>query len=181
MKKYILLFIWTVICAIFLYLANCSKPLDITRVQESAPDTVFVSDTVTFTDTLYTDTTFIDTLYVDTTTIDTLYVDTTFVDTVYIDSMFCARLSSHRQEIVWILFNQPGTYQLDFLAIAERIRRSQTLVIDIGGSSYSWRPGLELEFSVEQDLGQNAVIRVMSTPPHAYGQAIDICLRVRRP
>ncbi|UCC79698.1 MAG: hypothetical protein JSW64_15775, partial [Candidatus Zixiibacteriota bacterium] len=140
MKKLILFLIWAVIFIGLLYLANCSKPLDVDEIIQAPPDTVFVSDTVTFTDTLYADTTFIDTLIIDTLIIDTLYIDTTIVDTVFIDSVYCARLSSHRQEIVWILFNQPGTYQLDFLAIAERIRRSQTLVIDIDGSSYSWCP-----------------------------------------
>lgn len=177
----IILFLWLTASMGFLYLAHCSKPLDIDEILQAPPDTIFVSDTVTFTDTLYADTTFIDTLIIDTLIIDTLYIDTTIVDTVFIDSMFCARLSSHRQEIVWILFNQPGTYQLDFLAITERIRRSQTLIIDIDGSNYSWRPGVQFEFSVEQDLDQYAVIRIMSTPPHAYGQAIDICLRAQQP
>lgn len=181
MKKIVLIFIWLAAALGFLYLANCSKPLDIDRIVETGPDTVYVSDTVTITDTLYNDTTIIDTLIVDTLIVDTLIIDSTIVDTVYVDSMFCARLSSHRQEIVWILFNQPGTYQLDFLAIAQRIRRSQTLELNIDDSSYSWRPADNFEFSVEQNLGQYAVIRIKSTPAHAYGQAIDICLRVSEP
>jgi hypothetical protein len=174
MKNYISFTLWAAICAGFIYLANCSKPLDIDRIQEISPDTVFVSDTI-----IFTDTTIVDTVIIDTTIIDTVYIDTTFIDTVYVDSMYCARLSSHRQEIVWILFNQPGTYQLEFLAIAERIRRSQSLVIDIDGTSYTWQPGINFEFSIEQNLDQYAVIRVTSTPPHAYGQAIDICLNVK--
>ena len=179
MRKYVLLPIWAVICVGFIYLANCSKPLDIDEIIQAPPDTIFVSDTITFTDTLYTDTTFIDTLIIDTLIIDTLYIDTTIVDTVYIDSMFCARLSSHRQEIVWLLFNQEGLYQLEFLAITERIRHSQTIAIDIDGQIYSWRPGESNELLIEQYLDQYAVIRIVSVPPHAYGQAIDICLRVR--
>jgi hypothetical protein len=175
MRKIIILFLWLITCAGFLYLSNCSRPLDIDRIIEASPDTVFISDT------LYNDTTIIDTLIVDTLIIDTLIIDSTIVDTVFIDSMFCARLSSHRREIVWILFNQPGTYRLDFLAIAERIRRSQTLEINIDGTAYSWRPADNFEFSVEQNLGRYAVIRIESTPAHAYGQAIDICLRVSEP
>lgn len=174
MKKMFVLFVWLSVSAGFLYLMNCSKPLDIDSILENGPDTVFISDTLT--DTLYNDTTIIDTLI-----IDTLIIDSTIVDTVFIDSMFCARLNSHRQEIVWILFNEPGIYQLDFLAIAERIRRSQTLNVDIDGHSYSWVPAEDFHFSVEQNLGQYAVIRISSTPAHAYGQAIDICLQVSEP
>jgi len=168
MKKLILLSIWGFVSFGFLYLANCSKPLDIDEIIQAPPDTVFVSDTIIFTDTLYSDTTFV----------DTLFIDTTFVDTIYIDTMFCARLSSHRQEIVWMLFNQEGLYQLEFLAITERIRHSQTLVIDIDGQSFSWRPADNNELLIEQNLDQYAAIRIISVPPHAYGQAIDICLRV---
>jgi hypothetical protein len=175
MRKMIVLFVWLTASVVFIYLANCSRPLDIDRIIEAGPDTVFVSDTV------YNDTTIIDTLIIDTLIIDTLIIDTLIVDTVYIDSMYCGRLSSHRQEIVWILFNQPGNYRLDFLAIAERIRRSQTLEINIDGNSYSWRPGDNFEFSVEQNLGRYAVIRIKSMPAHAYGQPIDICLRVSEP
>jgi hypothetical protein len=181
MKRVILIALWAFAGLGFLYLSNCSRPLDIDRIVNSPPDTVFVSDTVIFNDTLFTDTTIIDTVIIDTTIIDTVYVDTTFIDTVYIDSMYCARLSSHRQEVVWILFNQPGTYQLDFLAITERIRRSQTLTVDIDGTTYSWRPGIDFEFSVEQTIGQYAIIRVSSEAPHAYGQAIDICLNIKEP
>ena len=181
MRKYVLLPIWAVICVGFIYLANCSKPLDANDIGLASPDTIFVTDTITFSDTLYADTTFIDTLIIDTLIIDTLYIDTTIVDTVYIDSMFCARLSSHRQEIAWLLFNQEGLYRLEFRAITERIRRSQTLVIDIEGEIYSWRPADNNELFIEQYLDQHAIVRVASVPPHAYGQAIDICLRVRKP
>jgi len=179
MRKMFVLFVWLSVSAGFLYLMNCSKPLDIERIKETGPDTIFITDTLT--DTLYNDTTIIDTLIIDTLIIDTLIIDSTIVDTIYIDSMFCARLSSHRREIVWILFNEPGLYQLDFLAIAERIRRSQTLNVDIDGQVYSWIPAEDFHFSVEQTLGQYAVIRITSTPAHAYGQAIDICLRVSEP
>jgi len=152
MKKLILLSIWGFVSFGFLYLANCSKPLDIDEIIQAPPDTVFVSDTIIFTDTLYSDTTFV----------DTLFIDTTFVDTIY-------------QEIVWMLFNQEGLYQLEFLAITERIRSSQTLVIDIDGQSFSWRPADNNELLIEQNLDQYAAIRIISVPPHAYGQAIDIC------
>jgi hypothetical protein len=179
MRKIIILFIWLIANLGFLFLVNCSKPLDTDEIIQMPPDTIFVSDTITFTDTLYADTTFIDTLIIDTLIIDTLFIDTTIVDTVFIDSMFCARLSSHRQEIVWILFNQSGTYQLDFLAIAERIRRSQTLAVNIDGQSYSWCPADDDELYIEQYLDQYAIIRITSIPPHAYGQPIDICVRVR--
>lgn len=181
MKKMIFVSIWFLAGAGFLYLANCSKPLDTNRIVETGPETTFVTDTISFTDTLYNDTTLIDTLIVDSLIVDTLIIDSLIVDTIYVDSMFCARLGSHRQEIVWILFNQPGDYRLDFLAIAERIRRSQILDLNIDGTSYSWRPADNFEFSVEQELDRYAVIRIESTPAHAYGQAIDICLRVSGP
>jgi hypothetical protein len=170
MKKSILIASWVLIGAGFIYLSNCSKPLEINEIGGISPDTIFVHDTVT------------DTLYNDTTIVDTVIIDTTLVDTVFVDSMFCARLSSHRQEIVWMLFNDPGSYVLDFQMITERIRNPQTLVIDIDGQQYSWTiSNNSREMSIETDLERNALIRIMTVPPHAYGQAIDICLRVSVP
>ena len=179
MKRLLPILIWGAISAGCLYYLNCARPLDITEADEMFPDTIFVSDTVTFTDTLYSDTTFIDTLIIDTLIVDTLYIDTTIVDTVYIDSLFCARLGSHRQEIVWMLFNQEGLYRLEFQATAERIRRPQILVIDIDHQQYQWNLSTDLDFIMELNLENHATIRITSVPPHAYGQSIDICLRAR--
>lgn len=171
MKKFVLFLIWAVINIGFLSLLNCSRPLDIDRITQPSADTVFVPDTIIFNDTLY-----VDTLYT-----DTLYVDTLYVDTIYADTMPCARLNSHRQEIVWLLFNQEEFYRLEFLAATEQIRRSQILVIYIDEEQYYWDLSDSMSFTIERDLDELATIRITSQQPHAYGQAIDICLRVREP
>ena len=112
---------------------------------------------------------------------DTLYVDTLYIDTIYADTMPCARLNSHRQEIVWLLFNQEERYRLEFLAATEQIRQSQILVIDIDEERYYWDLSDSMNFTIERDFAELTTIRITSQQPHAYGQAIDICLRVREP
>ncbi|MEE9554963.1 MAG: hypothetical protein V3W18_11755 [candidate division Zixibacteria bacterium] len=112
------------------------------------------------------------------TTTDTVVV----IDTLIMaDTMFCARLNSHRQEIVWMLQNQEGYLSLEFVAEIERVLNSQALMIDIDDQQFQWYPSADLRFIIDGDLEQNASIRIWSTPPHAYGQPIDICLRVRAP
>ena len=162
MKKLILFLICAVISAGFMCLASCSKPLNINEIDQVTPDTLYVSDTIVFIDTIY---------------VDTIFIDTIFVDTAFADTFFCARLSSQRQEIVWMLFNQEGPYQLEFQALPERTH-SQTLIIDIDGQRFSWVPSDSRDFTIETELEQNALIRIASIPPHAFGQAVDICLRV---
>ncbi len=170
MKKLIMSSIWVVISAGFIYLANCSKPLDVSQIIQET-DTVFISDTIIFSDTLYADTTFI----------DTLYIDSTIIDTVFLDTIFCARLNSQRQEIVWMLFNQEGQFRLELQTLTERIRDSQTLLIDIGSSQFQWDLSENRELEIDVNLERNAIIQITTLPPHAYGQAIDICMRVRAP
>jgi len=166
MKKIILFLICAVISAGFVYLAKCSKPLNINEIDQVTPDTLYVTDTIVFIDTIF---------------VDTIFIDTIYVDTIFADTLFCARLSSHRQEVVWMIFNQEGLYRLEFQAMPERIQPSQTLIIDIDGQRFPWTPSDSRDFFLETDLEQNALIRITSSPPHAYGQAIDICLRVRVP
>lgn len=172
MRRAVLIGTWTIISAGFIYLSNCSKPLDINEIGGVSPDTILMYDTVTYTDTLYNDTTII----------DTVIVDSTLVDTVYVDSMFCARLNSYRQEVVWMLFNNEGHYLLEFQTLTERIRHPQTLLIDIDGEQYEWAlSDRNREMSIDSYLERNALIRIVTVPPHAYGQAIDICLDVKNP
>jgi hypothetical protein len=101
------------------------------------------------------------------------------IDTVVVaDTMFCGRLSSHRQEIVWLLQNEEGRFVLEFMVEVEREVRSQTLLIDIDDQQFWWHLAENSKFTTEQELGQDASIRITSIPPHAYGQAIDICLKL---
>ncbi len=145
MKKLILFSVWVVSCVGFLYLMNCSKPLDsIVKYGQTDSDTVFAVDTI-----------------------------------IVVDSTYCARLNSQRQEIVWILFNQEGLFHLEFEAITERDNDSRTLVIDLNDQQYIWPLAEYHGFILEQNLEQNTHVRIVSDPPHAYGQAIDICLSVR--
>ncbi len=102
------------------------------------------------------------------------------VDTlIFADTMFCARLNSQRQEIVWMLQNQEGYFSLEFVAAIERELNSQTLMLDIDDQQFQWRLAEDPRFMIEGYFEQDAIIRITSNPPHAYGQAVDICLSVR--
>jgi hypothetical protein len=170
MKRIVLLSIPVVFAGLLLAF-SCSKPLDTERITQGGTDTVFVSDTLIFTDTLYQDTLYIDTLYS-----DTLYFDTLFVDT-----LLCGRLSSHRQEIVWLLFNKEGDCGFEFMASVQRVRDPQVLVVDIDSERYLWDLADGLQFAVEQEIGAFAAVRITSEQPHAFGQGVDICLRITSP
>jgi hypothetical protein len=101
------------------------------------------------------------------------------IDTVVVaDTMFCGQLGSHRQEIVWLLQNEEGHFALEFMGETEREFRSQTLLIDIDDQQFWWHLAENSELMTEQELGRDASIRITSIPPHAYGQAIDICLKL---
>lgn len=163
MKKVILFSAWAVVFAGIQLLTNCSKPLDSIDENGQIP-----GDTVTDTIVVF------DTVVV----IDTVVV----VDTISVgDTTFCARLNSHRKEIVWMIGNDEGLYNLEFSVIREREDPSQILVINIDDQQLFWPPSEYSEFIVDQYLGQNAIVRIESIPPHSYGHAIDICLRVRAP
>jgi len=147
MKKLILLSFLTLSSVSFLYMMNCSKPLDsINDFGQTNSDTVFVGDTI-----------------------------------IVADTMFCARLNAQRQEIVWIIQNQDGFYYLDFVAITERIDDTRTLIIEINDQVYFWPLEETHELTIERTLDDNTIIRIESDPPHAYGNAIDICLSLREP
>ncbi len=149
MKKLILFSAWAVLFTGIQFLTNCSKPLESIDEDGQIP-----ADTVT----------------------DTVVV----VDTIIVaDTMFCARLDSHRKEIVWMIDNDEGLYSLEFSEIRERDDPSQILVIDIDDQRLFWPLSEYTEFIVDQNLGQNAIVRIESIPPYAYGHAIDICLRVK--
>jgi hypothetical protein len=156
-------------------------------------DTVFVVDTLMEVDTMFAvDTVYqIDTVFVvdSTSQTDTVFIiDTVLqIDTVVViepgDSgpiAMCARLSSCRQEIVWMFRNPEGDYRLEFTAASERDNPDQTLVVAIDGEKYFWKPSRDSEFITEQHLEQNAIIRINSKKPPAFGHAIDVCLTVSK-
>jgi hypothetical protein len=139
-------------------ISDCSQPLESPFENgQNSPDTIIITDTVRITDTT-----------------EIIIPDTGS------SQILCARLSSHRKEIVWMFRNDPGAYSLDFRAAVERDNPSRTIVIDIGQQRYFW-PLLEsLEYLIEPELEQDATIKITSIPPHAFGQAIDICLIIER-
>ena len=149
MKKLILFSAWAVLFTGIQFLTNCSKPLESIEENGQIP-----GDTVT----------------------DTVVV----VDTIIVaDTMFCARLDSHRKEIVWMIRNHEGLFRLEFSAIREGESQSRTLVINIDDQLLFWHLSEYSEFVAEQNLEQNVIVRIESIPPYAYGHAIDICLRVK--
>jgi len=168
MKNFAVVVVWAVLFALFQLLMNCAEPLETTR--PVAPDTVVVLDTVIISEPP-------ETVIV----VDTLF----FMDTVIVvlpdsgsSATFCARLSAHQPEIVWLLLNEAGQYLLQFEASAEQSHPEQVLVVEIDGSSYQWYPAETAEYTIEVDLERHATIRITTIPPHAFGHAIDICLVV---
>jgi hypothetical protein len=154
MKK--LLIFLAIICALYtgFTLFSCTKPLEgPLEDNEFPPDTIYVTDTLTFTDTVII-----------------VIPDTGSAQ------MQCGRLNSHRKELVWMFRNEPGVYSMDFRAIVEYDNPSRLIVIDIDGEQHFWHLNETLEYIIEPTLGDDAVVRVSTIPPHAYGHAIDICL-----
>jgi len=165
-------------------------------------DTVYVIDTVTQThfDTTYiVDTVFqggIDTLVVVDTVIqiqpDTVIVidtvnqlDTvTVVDTVYVitDSarFMCGRIESCQKEIIWLLQNEAGQYQLNFAACIEKDQPPQSLTVEIAGTEYTWNTAERGTFVVNSWLNDNATVTITSKKPPARGHAVYICLSLIR-
>jgi len=153
-------------------------------------DTTVVTDTIIVPDTTIVDT-IIDTIIVhDTTVIDTIVdtviiPDTTLVDTVIIiepgdGQMLCDRLSSAQQEIVWLFRNAEGPFHLEFAALSEREHPTHILTVTIDGQTYDWSLSESLELVLDQNLGPNAMIRIMTSKPPSFGHAIDICLTLTK-
>jgi hypothetical protein len=127
MKKLIAISFWAIVCLGYLYMMNCSKPLDsVNHTQLANADSLYVADTIIVGDTI-----------------------------IVVDTMYCGRLNAQRQEIVWMLFNQEGLYQLEFAAISERLNDTRTLVIDINDQEFYWMLEDNLEFIIEQNLNEN--------------------------
>ncbi len=166
-------------------------------------DTLFVTDTVIQLDTLivYDSTGQVDTIIIVDTTIlndtviiidttilfDTLtvYDTTTIVDTVIIvepDTMntgyICGRLGAHRKDLVWMFQNDAGTILFEFKANSEYDHPTQVLTIDIDGQEYVWDLEEAIELAFDQELSENAMIRIVPDKPSAYGHEVDICLTI---
>ena len=178
----------------FQIISNCSQPLessDLSGASSPTPgarvDTLFVFDTVVIVHGGRIDTVIVIDTIVQTDTVtqtDTTYGDTV-TDTVYVGEpgtgdgrMLCARLSSARQEIVWLFRNTEGPYHLEFAALPEREHPTHTLAVTIDGQAYDWSLSESLELVLDQSLGSNAMIRIMTSKPPSFGHAIDVCLTV---
>jgi hypothetical protein len=196
MKRAAFLLIIALVILAFQIISNCSQPLESSDLNPSPGpgfpgrvDTLFVFDTVVIVhngrvDTLIAIDTIIQTDTV--TQIDTTYGDTV-TDTVFVGEpgegdgqMLCARLSSSQQEIVWLFRNAEGPYHLEFAALPERDHPTHTLAVTIDGQTYDWSLSESLELVLDQNLGSNAMIRILTSKPPSFGHAIDICLTVAR-
>lgn len=160
------------------FLTNCSQRLESVQgndpVDPLPPGTII--DTVTIVDTIEivqggsTDTV----LVFDT----TVHIDTVIVVTPgSTGSLFvCDQLSSGQKHIVWMFRNAAGPFLLEFVGYAERFHPTQEFAMYVGGEEYFWRPAESAEFTLQSDLEQNAMIRIVPTNPNASGHAVDICL-----
>jgi len=176
----------------FQIISNCSQPLessDLTGGIAPTPgtkvDTLFVVDTVIIPHGGKVDTVIVvDTIIqVDTVTV----ADTTIVDTVIViepgsgdSKMLCARLSSARQEIVWLFRNTEAQYHLEFAALPERDQPTHILRVTIDGQVYEWHLTESVELILDQTFSPNAIISIITSKPPSFGHAIDICLTVTR-
>ncbi|PKK83044.1 MAG: hypothetical protein CVT49_10445 [candidate division Zixibacteria bacterium HGW-Zixibacteria-1] len=163
MKRIIVLAALSILCMVVNFCVNCSNPLDIENV---APPSRFTGvDTIYNLDTLNTSDT-------------TIIVDTVIVvvhDTTG-SQIICSRIDCNQKEIVWMFRNAEGSHKLEFVAFTEEDQPCQKLVVDVDGQEFSWKPVENPELIMEQDLNQNATIRISSTNPKALGHAIYICL-----
>lgn len=156
-------------------------------------DTIVVVDTTTVTDTLIvidtvinSDTvTIIDTQYV----VDTIFVydTTTLQDTIIIvvpDStgpfVYCSRLGSNQQEVVWMFHNSAGAYHLEISAAAERLKPEPQLIVTVDGVGYDWNLAESLKLALDQPLLENATIVIERAKPNPYGHALDLCIYIER-
>ncbi len=185
---------------------NCSSPLESINDGQPTPppppDTTFIFDTVTETDTVALDTVALDTVVqkdtvvlhdtvtqTDTVTqIDTVtQTDTiTIVDTIIIiepdttgTNRFCGNLSAHQQQIVWLFKNNSGNYRLEFVASTEQDKPPKDLEIDIDGQVFMWSPTQNMELTLEHELIKDATIKIISTSPHSRGHTVTVCLTAR--
>ena len=157
MKRLILMLLCGCVLISLQFVVNCSRPLEsIDEIDTLFPVSETPGDTV---------------VRVDTVTIVEGNDGSSF--------RFCARLASNQQEIVWLLQNEAGQFHLEFAALADRIHPSQTLLIEIDGEQFQWQPAKNMDFVIEQELGENAIARISSSTPHSFGHAIDVCLKVK--
>ena len=147
-------------------------------------DTLIFSDTVIVTDTIFdTDTIYLpkacDTVYITDTIVDTVECNDTVIvfvqDTTGVQTE-CARLSSHRQELVWLFQNDAGDHSIQFISNIEGTNPVRNLDVYIDGQFYSWDPHADIELIVQQNIGANSIIKVGASQPTAFGHPIDICV-----
>lgn len=183
MRKLILLAVCAIVFIGVQFLVNCSDPLEngsLAPVPPAEPevDTIYRFDTVVV---MVFDSVFhVDSLI----RIDSIFhVDTVFIvdnDTIESSRMVCARLASSQQEIVWMFRNPDGVYRLEFSASTESGRPTQTLSVNIDGQLFEWSPGKNAEFIIALHLRPNAIVRITSNNPGAFGHAIDVCLTMSK-
>ena len=202
MKRLILLLLLAVSILGSQAIINCSKPFDPDRVtidpdpDPNNQDTVFIFDTVFVIDTIITiDTIFggdtiivVDTFIVTDTIIavdtiiltDTLTITDTviIVDTLIISPTYCASLSSSQKTVTWMLQNHAGTYSLEFQASGDNNDPKEILLVEIDGVLHEWRPYDNPKMALELNLDESAIAVISAKSPHAFGHALDICLKV---
>ena len=151
----------------------------IDTVSDSTTDTIFVIDTVIQTDTIIDSV--IDTVIVFDTVSDTI------IDTLIIiepdtngTMILCSQISSCNKEIVWLFRNAEGMFHLEFVAEAADEFGKRTLIVEIEGHKYMWKPEIDREFIIDRYLSANATIHIYPDKPLAFGHSIDICLTMTR-
>ena len=132
-------------------------------------DSIIIVDTITNTDTV--------TIYDTTSIVDTVIV---VVPDSTVSNFICAKLSSSLKEIVWILPNEEGSYELEFKSEVDPQNPEKSLTVTIDGVEFIWNPFEHYEFEVEQFLNKDATITIKPNSPPAHGHDIDICLTIKR-
>ena len=150
----------------------------IDTIVDSTTDTIFVIDTVIQTDTVIDS--FIDTVIL----IDT--VSDTIIDTLIIiepdtsGMVLCSQISACNKEIVWVFSNAEGIFHLEFVAEPSDAFVKRTLIVEIEGDKYMWKPEINRELTIDRHLPANATINIYPDKPLAFGHSVDVCLTMTR-
>lgn len=114
--------------------------------------------------------------------VDTVIIDTTIIDTVVVDTTkyLCATIGGSAHEILWLLMNDAGNYQLEFEATTERGQPPTTLVLDINGEIYKWALENGNTYTKTVFLKKSSQIKITKDPPKSHGNETTVCATITK-
>lgn len=93
----------------------------------------------------------------------------------------CYTINSSQKEVNEVLDNPQGKYKMNITVTAEKIKPEQTVSVQIGDKVYTVKlENLVTTLSDTIELTERVVVIIFTTPPHAYGHDIVICITITR-